>query len=234
MKKITILLLLISYSFSFAQENYKYVIIPKKFTIFNEENKYNTNFLTKSFFEKEGFEVFYDADDFPQELAVNRCLALYADAVDAKSLFLTKVSIEIKDCTNKVVYTSQIGSTKEKQYDKAYPIVFREALSSLKGKLNFKTLNVANAAPKFESKATVVVNEKSNETSLYAIPIQNGFKLVDAVPNVIFELLATSMENVYSAKKGNATGTFLKKNNEWYFEYYQNEMLVSEKVNVKF
>ena len=234
MRKITILLLLISYSFSFAQENYKYVIIPKKFTIFNEENKYNTNFLTKSFFEKEGFEVFYDSDDFPQELAVNRCLALYADAVDAKSLFLTKVSIEIKDCTNKVVFTSQIGSTKEKQYDKAYPIVFREALSSLKGKLNFKTLNVANAAPKFESKATVVVNEKRNETSLYAIPIQNGFKLVDAVPNVIFELLATSMENVYSAKKGNAIGTFLKKNNEWYFEYYQNEMLVSEKVNVKF
>ena len=78
------------------------------------------------------------------------------------------------------------------------------------------------------------MNEKRNETSLYAIPIQNGFKLVDAVPNVIFELLATSMENVYSAKKGNATGTFLKKNNEWYFEYYQNEMLVSEKVNVKF
>ena len=39
MRKITILLLLISYSFSFAQENYKYFIIPNKFNIYNEENK---------------------------------------------------------------------------------------------------------------------------------------------------------------------------------------------------
>ena len=52
MKKIALLLLLVSYTFSFAQEKYKYVIVPKKFKFFKEENKYNTSFIAKSFFER--------------------------------------------------------------------------------------------------------------------------------------------------------------------------------------
>jgi hypothetical protein len=51
---------------------------------------------------------------------------------------------------------------------------------------------------------------------------------------VIYELLATSIENVFTAKKGTITGTFLKKNSGWFFEYYQNDTLLSEKVEVKF
>ena len=37
--------------------------------------------MTKAFFEKEGFEVFYDTDEFPSELASNSCLALYVNAL---------------------------------------------------------------------------------------------------------------------------------------------------------
>ena len=79
-------------------------------------------------------------------------------------------------------------------------------------------------------------NESKNipKEGLTAIAIQNGYKLVDSVPSVIYELLATSIENVFTAKKGTISGTFLKKNTGWYFEYYQNDQLVSEKVEVKF
>jgi hypothetical protein len=39
---------------------------------------------------------------------------------------------------------------------------------------------------------------------------------------------------VYIAEKGLITGILMKKENTWYFEYYQNDQLISEKVAVKF
>ncbi len=233
MKKIALFLLLVTYTFSFAQENYKYVIVPKKFSFFNEENKYNTNLLTKSFFENEGFQVFYDTDSMPTELSKNRCLALFVDVNENNSLFQKKVTIQIKDCYNKMLYISVQGVSKEKEFDKAYSVAFRAALSSLKGKMKFKNSNEVSTETVTKS---LPVTEIKNTTAnaLFAIPLQNGFKIVDDVPNVVYELLATSMENVYSAKKGSISGTFLKKNAGWFFEYYENDKLVSEKVNVKF
>jgi hypothetical protein len=39
---------------------------------------------------------------------------------------------------------------------------------------------------------------------------------------------------VYIAIKGNSQGALIQKGNEWFFECYENEKLVSEKVAVKF
>ena len=51
MKKVVVIIALFLSAFSFAQESYKYVIVPKRFSIFNEDNRFNLNTLTKSFFE---------------------------------------------------------------------------------------------------------------------------------------------------------------------------------------
>ncbi len=56
MKKLVLLFVFFLSSFSFAQESYKYAIIPKKFNFFKEENRFNLNSITKSFFENQGFE----------------------------------------------------------------------------------------------------------------------------------------------------------------------------------
>ena len=234
MKKTALLILFLSYTFSFSQENYKYVIMPKKFSFFKEENKYNTNNLTKMFFEKEGFEVYYDTDQLPADLAANRCLALYVNAIESHTIFVTKISIDIKNCLNKTVFISENGTSKHKEYGKAYTEAFRIALTSLKGKIKFKVSTEIINEVEHSSTTNVTEIKKSDELMLFAIPNQNGYKIVDDVPNVVYELLATSMENVYSAKKGAISGTFLKKNGEWFFEYYENDQLVAEKVNVKF
>lgn len=42
------------------------------------------------------------------------------------------------------------------------------------------------------------------------------------------------MDDVFIGKKGEIQGTFLKKINGWYFDYYQEGKLISEKVSVKF
>ena len=237
MKKIVLLLVLFTFTFSVAQENYKYAIIPKKFSFFSDENEYNTSSMTKSFFEKEGFVVYYDTDEFPSELANNRCMAFYVNVLKKSNMFITKINFELKDCANKIIYTSIQGSSKEKEYQKSYNESFRLALVTMKGQLNFTNTSTGNAIIEKETvTATPIAVESKNipKEGLTAIAIQNGYKLVDSVPSVIYELLATSIENVFTAKKGTISGTFLKKNTGWYFEFYQNDQLVSEKVDVKF
>jgi hypothetical protein len=237
MKKIVLLLVLFTFTFSVAQENYKYAIVPKKFSFFSDENEYNTSSMTKSFFEKEGFVVYYDTDEFPSELANNRCMAFYVNVLKKSNMFITKINFELKDCANKIIYTSIQGSSKEKEYQKSYNESFRLALVTMKGQLNFTNTSTGNAIIEKETvTATPIAVESKNipKEGLTAIAIQNGYKLVDSVPSVIYELLATSIENVFTAKKGTISGTFLKKNTGWYFEFYQNDQLVSEKVDVKF
>ena len=237
MKKIVLLLVLFTFTFSVAQENYKYAIVPKKFSFFSDENEYNTSSMTKSFFEKEGFVVYYDTDEFPSELANNRCMAFYVNVLKKSNMFITKINFELKDCANKIIYTSIQGSSREKEYQKSYNESFRMALAAMKGQLNFTNTSTGNAIIEKETvTVTPIAVESKNipKEGLTAIAIQNGYKLVDSVPSVIYELLATSIENVFTAKKGTISGTFLKKNTGWYFEFYQNDQLVSEKVDVKF
>jgi hypothetical protein len=237
MKKIVLLLVLFTFTFSVAQENYKYAIVPKKFSFFSDENEYNTSSMTKAFFEKEGFVVYYDTDEFPSELANNRCMAFYVNVLKKSNMFITKINFELKDCANKIIYTSIQGSSKEKEYQKSYNESFRLALVTMKGQLNFTNTSTGNAIIEKETvTATPIAVESKNipKGGLTAIAIQNGYKLVDSVPSVIYELLATSIENVFTAKKGTISGTFLKKNTGWYFEFYQNDQLVSEKVDLKF
>jgi hypothetical protein len=246
MKKIILLLLLITYSFSFAQENYKYIIVPKKFEFFKNENEYNTNFMAKSFFEKEGFKVLYDTDNFPQELANNRCLALSARAVKNSNILVTKITIELIDCYNKVVYISDQGTSREKEFQKAYTEAFRIALSSMSGKLNFKPSGISNEiviATPIEMKSTpevapAVVEEATtvttNSNQLFAIPTGNGYKIVNSEPKIIMMLYKTSIKEVFIAEKDYFTGVLLKKNNSWYLEWYSESQFFSEKVEVKF
>lgn len=238
MKKISLIIVLLVSFFSFSQEKYEYVIVPSKFDFLKEADQYNLNSLMKSFFETEGFTVYYDTDELPEYLANNRCKAFFVDAIESNKLFTTNVVVQIKDCQNKVLLESFKGSSREKSLKVAYNEVFRFALTSLKGQLNFK--NKAESKPtQIEDVIAVEVipatpQKTTNPNQLFAIPIENGYKLVDEEPKVIYIIQSTSMNDVFIGKKGEVQGTFLKKINGWYFEYYQDGKLISEKVSVKF
>lgn len=245
MKKTALLLLLLCYTFSFAQEQYKYIIMPSKFSFFKEENKYNLNSMSKYFFEKEGFQVYYDTDALPDDLAKNRCLALFATAIENNTLFITKINFEIKDCQNTLIFTSNQGTSREKDLKTANTLAFREALSSMSTKLNFKTSSEKKSNNSFVETNKIVDDESSKEivkyykktentNQLFAIPTANGFKLVDAKPATIMVLFNTSVPTIFIAKKENIQGVLIKINSDWFFEYYENDKLVSEKVEVRF
>jgi len=237
MKKIVLIIALFLSCISYAQESYKYIIIPSQFPFFNEANKYGLSELTKSFFQSEGYEVYYDNEKLPGDLMKNRCLALFANAFESNTMFMTKIHFELKDCLNNTLFKSQLATSREKEYKTAYTKTFREALSSLKGRINIKKADEeADEVQKEEVVVPVnqiVANTEINN-GIFAIPSNNGYKLVNNKPETIFIIYKTSIDSVFIAKKGLLTGVLIKKNDNWFFEYYEGEKLLSEKVEVKF
>ena len=67
---------------------------------------------------------------------------------------------------------------------------------------------------------------------LYAQKIENGFQLVDSSPKVVYKIRNTSLENVFMVEGKNAT--LHKKGEAWILEYYENDVLKQEALNIKF
>ena len=241
MRKVVLIIALFLSCISIAQESYKYIIIPSQFSFFNEANKYGLSELTKSFFQSEGYEVYYDNEKLPNDLMKNRCLALFANAFESNTMFMTKIHFELKDCTTNTMLKSQLATSREKQYKLAYTQTFREALSSLKGKINFKKADeIQNVEVVETPKGVVEVSKNEIITSteatntLFAIPMVNGYKPVNDKPETIFILKKTSADNIFIAQKDSKSGVLMKKSSGWFFEYYEGDKLFSEKVEVKF
>ncbi len=110
--------------------NFKYVIVPKKFDFLNNADQYQLNSLTKFLFEKQNFETYFNNDRFPEDLIKDRCLALTANVIKESGLFRTKVKVQLQDCRNTIVFESGIGDSKQKAYEKAYHESLREAFQS--------------------------------------------------------------------------------------------------------
>ena len=71
---------------------------------------------------------------------------------------------------------------------------------------------------------------------LYAQPIANGFQLVDSTPKIAMWMWKTSVADVYIAQATHVAenGIVVKIGDKWYFEYYENERLVGQELNIKF
>jgi hypothetical protein len=243
MKKLVFVFVLFS-SFCFAQNvnHYKAVIVPLKFDFIQKNNQYRLCTLSKANLVNAGFTVFYANEILPKEYN-DRCELLYYDIVKENAFLATKFHIELKDCSGNLIYKSESGYTKEKDTELAYSKALDEAFVSVNN-LHFKyeKLNVATpvVTPKEEvvpvvvSPVTTPIIEKSVSNLVYAQATATGYQLVDASPKVIFKLYTTSKSDVYLATKGTIQGVFIQKDKEWFFEYYENEKLVSEKVAVKF
>jgi len=157
---IAILFTFIGYS-TFAQSNlddYKYIIVPKKFDAFKNINKHQTSTLMKYLFTNKGFITVYD-DQLPEDLKFNRCLGVTADLQDDSSMFSTKTTINLTDCNNNIVFSTVQGISKEKQYKEAYNEAIREAMRSFNG------INYTYTVKKEENDA-VTVNFKDDVRKL--------------------------------------------------------------------
>ncbi|WP_298780611.1 hypothetical protein [uncultured Polaribacter sp.] len=232
--------------------NYKYIIVPEKFDFLKKTDEYQTSSLMKFLLKKKGFEVFLSNEKFPAELAANKCLALFTDIKDASSMFSTKSTIQIKDCSGKLIFSSKQGKSKEKAYKKAYHESIRNAYNTMSDFSNTylssnieeikKPKNIIDKpvgktiiAPQIikvkelEQKGKVI---KKESKLLYAQPNANGFQLVNMTPKVVFIILKTNVKDVFVIKDKN--GILFKNNSYWLAQYYENNQLVEKEYQIKF
>lgn len=257
MKKVLLLLvaLISTYGFSQSINNYKYVIIPLKYEFMRTDNQYRLATLSKFNLNKAGFEAYYENEHLA--VTTERCDLMYFDVIKEKSFLTTKLHAVLKDCYGKVIYESETGISKEKDYQLAYSEALDKAFVSI-GSLGYQYAGAVKemknaAAPVKEQSTTVEVKEVAavankvtptavvapkvavqSSGALYVQPIANGYQLVDTTPKVVMKVYKTSNESNFIAEKDGNNGVLVLKEGVWFFEYYKNGTLFSEKIDVKF
>ncbi len=243
MKKVLFLLLFLATSLSFSQSlnDYKYAIVPSKFEFIKEKDQYRLNTLTKLLMEKYGFITYFDTDILPNEVVENNCNKVYVDVKSNGNLFVTKLTVVLKDCKNAVVFTSFEGRSREKELQVAYNQALREAFSSFE-KLDYKYSGNSNV----NSNVNSSVNNNSNNNSNVKVPILNQnlfakplganlFQLLTndtGIPNLVLTIAKTNNPSIFIVEEAMRQGVVYKNNNDWIFDYYENEKLISEKLNI--
>ena len=231
--------LALNLSFSQSVNEYKYALVPSKFSFLNEVDQYKLNTLTKLLMGKYGFVAFLDNEILPDEVLNNNCNKVYVDVVKSGGVFTTKLSIVLKDCKNNVLFTTAEGKSREKEFKIAYNEALRDAFKSfeiLKYKYSPKDSLPVITNAENQKNQVVLKNEsmQENEKMLFAQPISNGFQLIDASPKVIIKIFKTSLPTTFLAIREQIQGVLIYKDNQWVFEYYQNATLISETINIKF
>ncbi len=248
---LLLLLLISTVGFSQSINDYRAVIVPLRFEFQNSDNQYRLNTLSKYNLGKAGFEVYYANEILPKDIT-DKCMVLDYDVVHKNHLLMTRLFVTMKDCYGKIVYQSEVGISRAKEFDKAYTEALNKAFASIyslnykyegKGLPQVKADKVIEVEEKLMEQATDSKAEESQNSAdsrvaegevLYAQAIANGFQLIDSKPSIVMKIFKTSDKNSFMAQKGALQGVLVNKENQWFFEYYKNEKLVSEKVNVKF
>ncbi len=245
----------------FAQSNlneYQFVVVPKKYDFLKENDKYQLNSLTKFLLEKENFMVFFD-DNLPGDIANKGCSGLSVNVLDNGNMLKTKLIVELKNCNNKIVFTSKEGVSKNKDYKKGYHEALRDAFQSLKAinytyKPKLVEQEVVEVKPKVEPVVAIPVlketpigevvskpkelkpikekpmmEQNAPSNILYAQAINNGFQVVDSTPKVVMILVSTPKQDVFIVKGEDAI--VYKEDGFW---YKSKNTASTETLNIKF
>ena len=131
--KITFVFLFLCGTIVWGQNlnSYKYVIVPDYYTFLKGQDQYQLNSLTKFLFNKYGFEAYLINDEYPVDLLPRSCKALYANVESETNFLITKLKVTLSDCEGEVLYISEVGRSKEKEYKKAYHLALRAAFESI-------------------------------------------------------------------------------------------------------
>jgi len=242
--------------------SYKYILVPERYNFAKEDNQYGLNTTTKQLLTAKGFTAFLNNEQLPQEVASNKCNALRAEVVEKKSMFVTKLTLLLKDCQGNILFQTKEGRSREKDFPVAYDLALRDALTSLNDlpykydstaiaqtqqattatpgatatpRATASTASPATAAmPSSPAPAPATSTAADITGTLYAQIIPNGYQLIDTTPKKVLTLLKTSADDHFIAEGGPSNGIAFKKNGDWFFEYYKEGRLVSQKLSIKF
>lgn len=230
-KSTLILCFLLVFQLGKAQKtlnNYAYVIIPDQFSFQDSKDQYQLNSLTQFLLEKEGFKVFLDTERIPQEYALMDCAGLKLKMNKKPSMFRSKLDFSLSDCYNTIVFTSELGSSSEKNYKKGYQESIRNAFKSLSA-INYTYTPIpaanipvkARAVSVLEKKAITLSNSEiyANDANLvieltktngsYIGKVKSSVSIEYSIGDIVCKLFKTSLPNVFKAQWKDSSGDFI-------------------------
>ncbi|HVU99568.1 MAG TPA: hypothetical protein VHE34_30310 [Puia sp.] len=243
--------------------NYKYVLVPHRFDFQKSDDQYALNTTTKSLLEQKGFNVYWTDDVLPPSLAGNKCAALQTEVTQRKAMFTTNLTLVLKDCLGNIVFKGKEGRSREKEFYVAYDEAMKDAFTSLNATpYNYDSTLTVQSQPQQGRPQQTQPQQSQPQTQappqsqsqpqsqipptnpgpvtgiLYAQSIPNGYQLIDLSPKKIMTLLKTSQPDFYLARTdaagGAPTGVVFKKDGQWLLEYYKDDKLISQKLDIKF
>ena len=234
----------------------KFIIVKSTFDFLKQVDRYRTSSFAKFLFEKEGFKVYLDNEELPEELYYNKCKAMFVNIKDDSNLFYTKNFIELLDCNDNLIHTSLVGKSKLKDYEKTYRQSIRNAFSTFKNLdsvyTSFSSVKITKSIKK-ESNLEIVTKpketrqeiikpaenssniEKKNNSGYSTLTAQDnssGYQLLNTKNKVSFIILKTGNQNRFIIK--NKNGSLINKGSYWLAEYYENQKLITEKIKINF
>jgi hypothetical protein len=102
-----------------------------QFEFQNEPNQYQINILSRVLLQEEGFEVYMDKEDRPLDYRGNTCKPLFLEVEDTSGFLRISTIVRLKDCYDNVLFESEEGVSKIKDFKEGYKQALRRAFSSL-------------------------------------------------------------------------------------------------------
>ncbi len=228
MKRFSVLLIAFFSIASFAQKK-QTILISNKYEFQKQKNSFNINNMLKAILVSNNYQVYFEDEVLPIEVAQNACDVLTGVLVDKSNMFVTKVKLQLKDCRNNVVYETAEVKSREKDIQTAYIEVIRllsPELKKYKPAVIQKKAVVIETPPEIVQKPSEIVTR--TVVKYQFIEIANGYAIMDNTPKVILQIYKTTNPNVFIADKFGIKGVFTKLENKGIFEYYLNDKLVVE------
>ena len=239
---------------------YKYVSVPEKFDFLKSKDQYQLNSLTEFLFKKNGFTVLNKSKNYPMDLAQNNCLLLDANVVKINGLLSTKLQLILTDCRNTVVFSSEIGKSKLKDYQKAYHEALREVFDLSAFDYTYVEADSSDILPPPPPPTTPKVMaieptteigsevraENSEEvqdvvesvavvevaSGLIIQQTNSGYDFIDSRSKTLkYSVHATLFENVYIID--DADGIIYKRGQSWVREFIENGKTIIEALNIQ-
>ncbi|EKT4498018.1 hypothetical protein SL053_000954 [Flavobacterium psychrophilum] len=240
----------VTYSQS-SLNDYEMAIIPSKFEFQKEDNQYRISSTIKAFLKQKGFEAYVSTDVLPEGFLDYNCNKIFVNVLEENTLFSTRIKIEFKNCKQLVLFTTDLGESREKELGKGYNQALLLALKSFdkaRYKFSGKTYYDEEAQEKIKSRdvhsisSEVTKITKSEKGVTYekvtkqdALVTSEVFvKVVNQANQQELLLYKTSREGIYLCNQNGKNGVVFAKDEVWFFEYLENGKLISEKLDVNF
>lgn len=253
-KYISILIFALISSLAYSQStlnDYEMAIIPAKFKFQKEDNQYRISSTIKAFLKQKGFEAYVSTDILPEGFLDYNCNKVFVDVLEENTVFSTKIKIEFKDCKNVVLFTTDLGESREKEVAKGYNQALLLALKSFdkaKYKFSGRTYYDEEAQEKLKSRdvenvskeVTKVIKSETGVTYEKVIKTDNStttdtfVKVINQANQQELVLYKTTRNAIYLCSQNGKDGVVFAKNEVWFFEYLDKGKLVSEKLDIKF